>query len=245
MRYCDAHIHLAQLSVLPDMSENLFCSASHSVGEWEKNAALQKKHPNHIFTSFGLHPQNPDEKLLPFLENLLGSPQPPDIIGEIGFDLFNEKYKASEKKQEAVWQVCLDLAISYKKPILVHTRKAMHKIFNSVSDLKKIPAVIFHSYPGSFIEAESLLKKGVHAFFSFGKPLLNGHKNALSSAAKLGLDCILLETDAPYQTLKGEKETRPEDIRRVYEKLASLRDIPIAVLARQIEKNFKTLLEIA
>ena len=61
----------------------------------------------------------------------------------------------------------------------------------------------------------------------------------------MGLDCILLETDAPYQTLKGEKETRPEDILRVYENLASLRDIPIAVLARQIEKNFKTLLEIA
>lgn len=247
MIYCDAHIHLPHLSQPMEqrlLENSLVCTASHSIAEWEKTIELKKLFPNQVFTSFGIHPQNPDPDLLPFLEGILQSKNPPDIIGEIGFDLFNESYKKTEKVQEKIWNVCLDLAIKYKKPILIHSRKAMHKIFADTKKLKTLPSVIFHSFPGSPIEARSFLEKGVNAYFSFGKPLLNGHKNAIGSLKTLLLERILLETDAPYQTLKGEMETKLSDIKLVYEKAAFLRGEVIENFAFQIEKNFRALLNI-
>lgn len=247
MIYCDAHIHLPHLSQPIKqalMKNSLVCTASHSIPEWEKTIELIKDFPNQVFTSFGIHPQNPDPDLLPFLEEILKSKDAPNIIGEIGFDLFNENYKKTEKEQENIWNVCLDLAIKYKKPILIHSRKAMHKIFADFKKLKKLSSVIFHSFPGSPIEAHSFLEKGVNAYFSFGKPFLNGHKNAIGSLKALPLERILLETDAPYQTLKGENETKLSDIQLVYEKAAFFRDESIEKIAIQIEKNFKAALGI-
>ena len=247
MIYCDAHIHLPHLSQPIEqalMENSLVCTASHSIPEWEKTIELIKDFPNQVFTSFGIHPQNPDPDLLPFLEEILESKNSPNIIGEIGFDLFNENYKKTEKVQEKIWNVCVDLAIKYKKPILIHSRKAMHKILADSKKLKTLPSVIFHSFPGSPIEANSFLEKGVNAYFSFGKPILNGHKNAINSLVALPLERILLETDAHYQTLKGEVQTKLSDIKFVYEKAAFLRGESIEKIASQIEKNFKAALGI-
>jgi len=99
--------------------------------------------------------------------------------------------------------------------------------------------VVFHSFAGSDTEALSLIKRGVNAHFSFGKPLLNGNKRALRCAVNLPFDLLLAETDAPWQTLKGETATDPADIKKVYEKIASLRGEHPAAVCERLYKNFK------
>ena len=113
-------------------------------------------------------------------------------IGECGFDLFTDEYKSTFAEQKEIWNAQLELAIKYDKPIIVHCRKGMCHIFESIEKLKKIKAVIFHSFSGSVTEAISLRKKGVNAFFSFGKPILNGNKNAIQCVKSLQRCLILL-----------------------------------------------------
>ena len=159
-------------------------------------------------------------------------------IGECGFDLFTDEYKSTFAEQNELWNAQLELAIKYDKPIIVHCRKGMCHIFESIEKLKKIKAVIFHSFSGSVTEAISLRKKGVNAFFSFGKPILNGNKNAMDCVKNLPLEWLLLETDSPYQTLKGEVFTPPSDILKVYEQVFNLREENSEIIASKIYENF-------
>ena len=218
-----------------------------------------------ICHSFGVHPQNPDKNILYDLETLLKYDKTSEnmtskydtseikydnaienmtkydkvfAIGECGFDLFTDEYKSTFAEQNELWNAQLELAIKYDKPIIVHCRKGMCHIFESIEKLKKITSVIFHSFPGSITEANSLRKKGVNAFFSFGKPIPNGNKNAMDCVKSLPIDWLLLETDSPYQTLKGEVFTPPTDILKVYEQVFNLRKENSEIIASKIYENF-------
>ena len=109
--------------------------------------------------------------------------------------------------------------------MIIHGRKCNDRFFFYAKQLSKVPAVLFHSYMGTFNEAQSLLNKGINCFFSFGKPLLNGNKKAIECICKLDSRQLLLETDAPFQVLKGEEYTKPSDIFNVYEKAFEIRGI--------------------
>lgn len=188
-----------------------------------------------IIKTFGIHPQNPDVEMLEVLEKLLsvkqnstgilndGSSAAPDAIGEAGYDFFTKVFEAQEQQQDEVWYGQLELAEKYGKPLVVHLRHAVDRMFRDAEMLKRLPAVIFHSFPGSPLEAEALRKRGVNAYFSFGKPVLNHRRNSIECVRKLPEEWLLFETDAPYQTLKGEESTKPSDIVRVFKAAAWLR----------------------
>jgi TatD DNase family protein len=144
-------------------------------------------------------------------------------VGEAGFDFFDKTYKATEKIQDEVFAVHLEAAVKYHLPLVIHVRKAMHKIFPFTKELKKLPAVIFHSWPGTLVEGESLLHRGVNAFFSFGATIVNNHHEAQRSCAMFPLDRLLVETDAPYQPLRGKDFSTWEDLPAIIRKAAELR----------------------
>ncbi len=205
-----------------------------------------------VLQSFGLHPQAPfsDERdfalRLEFLESLLQERRIA-AVGECGLDFFTQEFSANRAAQEKAFAAQLDLAARHKVPAIVHARKAMQEIFESAAALKKVPAVVFHSFAGTLADARSLLSKGVNAYFSFGKPLMNGAKKAILCVRALPLDRLLFETDAPYQTLKGEKATSPAEIADVYQAAFEIRAAGRPFEARpsfidfsaEIEKNFR------
>ncbi|MBQ7538232.1 MAG: TatD family hydrolase [Treponema sp.] len=197
------------------------------------------------YASYGIHPQivtpsylkNDFPMDLSYLESLL-SEKKIIAIGECGFDFFTPEFKATATEQEIVFKEQLRLAQKYGVPLLLHLRKSIEKIFSYSGELKKLPSVIFHSFPGTFREADSLKKHGINAFFSFGKPILNGKKSTIECVEKLPLQNLLFETDAPYQTLKGEKETLPGDIKKVYQRACELRKISLEEMDESILENF-------
>ena len=244
MTYCDAHFHLVQSSVHESLADfaTAFdsdcyrgCTCAHSKDEF----LLQEKQVKEfgeklkLKVAFGLHPQNPDLELAPFLEQLLREKRI-DAIGETGFDFFTEEFRKMENQQEECWNAQIELAQKFSLPLVIHGRKCTDKFFRDIKKLKKISAVVFHSWAGTYREALSLDLRGVNCFFSFGKPLLNGKKSALECVQKLPLNKILLETDAPYQTLKGEEKTFPSQIIDVYDFVARLRKIPLEEFGEQI-----------
>src|SRR5574344_73050 len=245
MTFCDAHFHIVQCGHTPDISvmtgctKYCACSCAHDPEEFiqQQEIVLQNNTQAGIILSFGIHPQNPDESFIPFLEELLENKKI-GAIGEAGFDFFVQEYSCRAAEQENVWKAQLELAAKYQTPLIVHSRKAQDKLFRDAKLLRRIPSVIFHSFMGSPADALSLLRHGINGYFSFGKPLLNGKKSALSCIELLPEDRILLETDAPFQTLKGEKATRPEEITSVYDKVSAVRKTSIDSVCEQIEKNF-------
>ncbi len=203
-----------------------------------------------VFASYGIHPQSPAlwdktfiEKELSFIENLLAEKKI-IAIGECGFDFFTPEFKSTAPEQEIVFNEQLFLAQKYNVPIVLHLRKSIEKIFTYSRELKKLPAVIFHSFPGTLREAQSLQNHGINAFFSFGKPILNGKKASIDCVQNLPIQNILFETDAPYQTLKDEKETLPSDIKKVYQRACELCGLSIEDLCEKIFINFKSALNL-
>ena len=58
--------------------------------------------------------------------------------------------------------------------------------------------------------------------------------------ASLPLDRILTETDGPF-TQVGNRQTKPPDVRRTVESLASLREMQFEEIAEKIICNLKQL----
>ena len=220
----DAHFHYAVckemgICVLPENWRGISCA--HSKKEYE----IQSKAPASVIQSYGMHPQNAANENIKestdFLEELL-SKNLISFIGEAGFDYFTEEFRAASDLQEEIFNIQLELALKYNKPIVIHCRKANHKLFEYSKQLKKLPEVLFHSFMGPPVEAQSLLNHGINGYFSFGKQLFNGNKKAIACARELPPERVLAETDAPFQFLKGEKYTIPAEIIKISNLLHNL-----------------------
>lgn len=172
--------------------------------------------------SFGIHPQNPVMDEADLLYHLLET-RSIHAVGECGFDLFTDEYKRQLPMQQKIWDIQIQWAHTFQLPIVIHCRKALPLIFNSVPALKKLPAVIFHGWSGSIAEANAFLKKGVNAYFSLGKAVLRGQKSVCAMAAAFDMNRLLTETDAPYMRLKAEAYSRPSDIVAVTAQCVRLR----------------------
>jgi len=235
----DAHCHPWDLlEYLPDAEKErretgTACAASSwNREQFEYHEALAKKAREEgaplVFCCFALHPQLSAEKGfspgagLELLDSLAAQGRL-DAVGETGFDLYDDKFRAGEKIQDEIFACHLETAIKYGLPMVIHARRAMHKIFPFAKELKKLPALVFHSWPGTRGEGEALLRRGVNVFFSFGTTVLKNHREAMACAAVFPLDRILLETDAPYQPLRGKTFSSWRDLGSINSCLAALR----------------------
>lgn len=263
MKIFDSHLHLVPSASIPDFTSKRYSSliaslksfddfedeksteiieysgitCAFSKEEFEKQEEMICSIPSDskicFYRAFGIHPQSPE----PFQKNQLIALLKDgklDAIGECGFDFFTQEFKNLKELQEECWKIQLFLAIEYQKPLIIHGRKCTEYFFRDVKLLKQVPKVVFHSWAGTYREALSLLEKNVDAYFSFGKPLINGKKSAIECIQKLPENRILLETDSPYQTLKGEEKTVLEDILCVYKKAFDLRGNKFFPLPQQV-----------
>jgi TatD DNase family protein len=236
----DAHAHPYYLQQIEKDAERqrirlrIKCAASaHSPEEFHCNETLaQQAGAPDVALCFAVHPQLPAadpaadpafiQRLCAHLETLAREKRIA-AVGETGFDLFDAANKAREKAQDAIFEHHLALAVRRSLPIVLHVRRAMHKIFEKTQTLKRLPAVVFHSYSGTLDDARSLVRRGVNSYFSFGSAIMKNHKNAIRCCALLDSRRLLLETDAPYQPLPGKTHTSWPDIFTVIQAAADLR----------------------
>jgi TatD DNase family protein len=182
-----------------------------------------------LFLCFAVHPQlspaGMEEQFQDSLDLLetLAAEKRIAAVGEAGFDLYNEAFRAAEGVQEKLFAAQLNSARRHGLPLVLHVRRAMHKIFAHTKALKTLSAVVFHSWPGVPGEGLSFLRRGINAYFSFGTTLLLNHKNALRSCAAFPAERLLLETDAPYQPLRGAEFSRWGDLPAILRSAAAVR----------------------
>ena len=258
----DAHCHPFDLAEFFPAAEDqrrqlgVMCAASATTAEEfayceRLSREARDNNATPLFPCFAVHPQMPavshlsifNEQLV--LLNALAAQGRLAAIGETGFDLFNSAYRETEKIQGDLFAAHLETALHYYLPLVIHARRAMHKIFACSSALKKCRAVIFHSWPGTAGEGQALLRRGINAFFSFGNAIMLNHREAMRCCAVFPANQLLTETDAPFQPPRGMAFSRYADIGRVLEAAATLRreagteGQTMQELEMIIERNFR------
>lgn len=250
----DAHCHLRDLAErLPDAEgerrkRGVICAAS----AWgARDFAYQEEVKRGaaavgsaaVYCCFGVHPQLPAKAepaevaaSLGLLEEAAAQGRL-DGIGETGFDLFDAGFRETETAQERLFEAHLALALRYDLPVVLHIRKAMHKVFGYAKTLKPLRSVIFHAYPGTPADGAALLRRGINAYFSFGNALCTGRKESARSCAELPADRLLAETDAPYQPRRGAAFSHWEDLPLICRAIARLRTTPFG--EANLEENFR------
>ena len=239
---CDSHLHIAECENF--VPAHFCCSCAHSKEEFFIQEEIASKSSGKVLCAFGLHPQKPLLENVDFLESLLIKKRIV-AVGETGFDFFTPELKSCAAQQKKAFEVCLELATEHKVPLVIHDRKALDLAFYYSSALKKCASVVFHSFAFTARDADSILNPRINAYYSFRKPLLNANKKSIGCVKELPLERILLETDAPYQTLKGEEKTSPLQIKQVYEKTCEFRSMNMEELENCVLKNFFNVFNVA
>ena len=193
-----------------------------------------------LFAGVGIHPEeareltaDDDAQLAKWAED-----EKTVCIGEIGLDYYWVKDEPTRELQRRIFIHQLGLARDLHLPVCIHDRDA-HA--DTLAILKKegqgIPTVL-HCYSGSVEMAREFLKIG--CYLGTDGPLTFKNASKLLNVIRdMPLGRLLVETDAPYMApvpMRG-KRNEPAFVRFIAEKVAELRSMTLADVARATTTN--------
>ncbi len=156
----------------------------------------------------------------------------PVAIGEIGLDYFvtNPKTDPENSAQQAYFFTeQLKIARQYDLPVLLHVRHAVDEVLKYLRR-HEVVGGIAHAFNGSLQQAEQFIALGFKLGFG-GAMTYDRALRIRELAAKLPLDSIVLETDAPDMSPewveKGGRNT-PLELPRIAQVLADLKQLNVA-----------------
>ncbi len=197
---------------------------------------LAQAHDN-IFCTIGIHPEYTNAKPDEFLtDDILSNPRVVGV-GEIGLDYH---YGADTKKQQIeLFEKQLEIAKKYKLPVAIHTREAEEDTANILTG---DACGVMHCYTSSWELAKKMLDRG----FMFSASGILTFKNSgeiRETFAKIPIDRIVIETDAPYCApvpYRG-KPCEPAMVIETARVLADVKGLDLTELEHILEANTKTL----
>ncbi|RSX58501.1 TatD family hydrolase [Bifidobacterium samirii] len=159
-------------------------------------------------------------------------PQQVVAIGETGMDLFRTGEDAKELQREA-FRAHIVLAKELDLPMQIHDRDAHTEVIDTLLADGAPERTVFHSYSGDAAIAEVAREHGWYLSMS-GTCSYKGNDGIRESARIVGLDHVMVETDAPYLTpmpYRG-RTNAPYMIPYTLAALADVFDMPVADVAR-------------
>ncbi|MES2617453.1 MAG: TatD family hydrolase [Bacteroidota bacterium] len=199
---------------------------------------LVNDYPNMCYGMMGLHPcsvtKNYEEELERIRQELFSGFKY-WAVGEIGLDLYWDKTTLLE--QETAFDIQCQWALELELPIAIHTRSATYETIKCLKKLPKQPGGVFHCFSGSAEEAKEIIKLG----YLLGIGGVLTYKNAgLPDVLKdIGLEYLILETDAPYLPPVPFRGKRNESsyLPLIAEKLAEIYQVNASEIADQTTQN--------
>jgi TatD DNase family protein len=199
----DSHIHLSDPEYDSDIPyiikcmEKMHikaCCVSEDLLSSKKTIDLSKK-TELIFPFVGIHPGKSDEKLEPILELINQNIAGIAGIGEIGLDSTYVSSESEFQRQEQLFRGQLAIAEKIQKPISIHSRKTLDKIYEIIPSYS-LRGMVLHWFDGSKQQLTKAMDLGF--FVSFG-PLLLYAKDKQVLLSKTETNRILVETDGPVK----------------------------------------------
>jgi len=200
-----------------------------------------------LYASAGIYPHNTHEAtdvVLAKLDMLLGEPE---VIacGEIGLDYYHEGTPHTVQREGLIRQ--LEIAAARKRPILIHCRPkdgatdAWDDLFEVLEAHWRATGLggLMHCFGGGWEQARRSLDLGF--LISFAGNLTYPSAQPLRDvAARLPLDGVLVETDAPWLAPAPDrgKRNEPAWVARTAMVLAELLHVDNKEIAAATTKNF-------
>ena len=245
--FIDTHCHLTDRHCADGIAEHAITNAMNAgVGVMicptadpnDIPGALDLAHKySNIFCTIGIHPEyidvNPD---LYLTDDVLQDSRVVGV-GEIGLDYH---YGADTKKQQIeLFEKQLLIAKKHALPVAIHTREAED---DTAQILTGDVCGVMHCYTSSWDLAKKMLDRG----FMFSASGILTFKNSgeiRETFAKIPIDRIVIETDAPYCApvpYRG-KPCEPAMVIETARVLADIHKIDLNDLEHILEKNTKNL----
>lgn len=158
-------------------------------------------------------------------------------IGETGMDLFRTG-AASAGLQRQAFRDHIRLAKELGLPMQIHDRDAHAEVVETLLADGAPEFTVFHSYSGDEAMARVVAEQGWYLSLS-GTVSYKGNEQIRRSLAIVGLDHIMVETDAPYLTpmpYRG-RTNAPYMIPYTLRAMADALDIPIQEVARATRRT--------
>jgi len=198
-----------------------------------------------VFPFVGIHPNYSVSSNPKLIEELIRSNRKQIVaVGEIGLDFYRDY--APRKIQIELFNKMLNLARNFDLPVSIHNREADDEIIEilenwyserSLSCNSNLPGIL-HAYNGSKKIAE--WGKAYGFAFGIGGPVTYKKSYLLRETIKfIGLNNIVLETDAPYLTPVPHRGKRnvPRNIKFVVNTLSEIFEITKQKIEEITDKN--------
>ncbi len=246
MQLIDSHVHIDDEALTTDLADVLSRASSAGViaqivpgihfNNWPRIRSLCTDH-DELYPCYGLHPRfmpHHQPQHLHDLAQWLGRERP-IAVGECGLDYST---KAVDKPaQQHLFAGQLSLAREFRLPIIIHAHKAVEDVITLVRSSGHSKGVV-HSFNGSLQQAMRLIDQGYK--LGFGGALTYTRATRLRKLVKrLPLECLVLETDAPFQppsTYTGQRN-EPSYLAEVLHCISELKDTPIEAVAQVSTQN--------
>ncbi len=207
MMLFDAHIHLTDdefTNYRQFIVNNLralkirACSVTVNIETSLRNLQYFSHSTNDVITKFiGIHPEFAyTEDLSKFIEIFNENSASVEGIGEIGIDpTYINNNKNTIQKQKEVFESMLSLAEATKKPVSIHSRRALNDVLETISSYN-IQGVLLHWFEGNMKQLKKSMDLGFYV--SYG-PAIVYSKEKKISLRNTERDRILVETDGPVR----------------------------------------------
>ena len=242
----DTHCHLDQFvdpaAVLREAAADgvsQVVAVSQDVASMETVLSLRRSHPDAVVAALGLHPATVVEQSVELTEGALvylaDHLADADELGEVGLDY---KWAGTEQKkllQRETLDRQLELAAVFGKPVNLHSRRCLRQVMERAISFRQDTGL--NAQLHWFTESKKLIGicNDAGIFVSVGPTVLH-HPEALSVAATVSDDLLLLETDAPVPI--GGQPGHPSRTRQVAEKLALVKGVCFEEIAEMTSANF-------
>ena len=208
--------------------------------------ALAERFPG-VYAAVGVHPNSAAGWRDEWVDALRELAQHDKVvaIGEIGLDYYWDKTPPETQHRALTAQ--LELSVELGLPVIIHNRDASEDVVRLLTAVaqesrkEKRDAEkrgVLHSFSADWATAEAAL--GLGFYLGFTGPLTYKKADELrASAARVPLDRVLIETDAPFlapHPFRG-KRNEPAHVRLVAERLAQVRGLSLAEVAAATTAN--------
>ncbi|WP_052283193.1 metal-dependent hydrolase [Kluyvera genomosp. 1] len=193
-----------------------------------------------LYAALGLHPivveRHRDECLAALETKIAMKPLKLVAVGEIGLDLYRENPQF--ERQQYLLDAQLQLAKRYDLPVILHSRRTHDKLALHLKRHNLPRTGVVHGFAGSLQQAERFVqlgyKIGVGGTISYPRA-----SKTRAVMARLPLQSLVLETDAPDMPLNGYQgqPNRPERAADVFTHLCALRQESPDEIAHALYEN--------
>jgi TatD DNase family protein len=140
--------------------------------------------------------------------------------------------------QQQLLAIHIEVANQLRKPLIIHCVRAHNELIALLKKNKAEVGGVIHAFSGSYEVAQQYVELGFYLGIG-GTITYERAQKTRAAAAKIALEFLVLETDAPDMPLQGKQGQRnsPENIPQIARVLADLRGVTVDEIAAATNHN--------